>query len=47
MFENRGLVKIFGHKSQEVRGWRKLYIEELHVLYSSANIRVIISRTLR
>ena len=42
MFENRLLVKIFGHKSQEVKGLEKLHIEELHVLYSSPNIREII-----
>jgi hypothetical protein len=39
MFGNRELKRIFGPKRDEVRGdWRKLHIEELHNLYSSANI---------
>jgi hypothetical protein len=49
MFENRLLRIIFGQKRDEVRGeWRKLYNEELHILYSSQNnIRQIISRGVR
>jgi hypothetical protein len=39
MFENRVLRRIFGLKRDEVTGgWRKLYNEELHNLYSSTNI---------
>jgi hypothetical protein len=38
-FENRVLRKIFGPKRDEVTGgWRKLYNEELHNLYSSPSI---------
>jgi hypothetical protein len=49
VFENRVLRRIFGPKWDEVMGgWRKLYIEELHNLYSSPNIiRIIKSRTMR
>jgi hypothetical protein len=41
--ENRVLMRIFGPKSDEILGgWRKLYNEELHGLYSSPNkIRMI------
>jgi hypothetical protein len=39
VFKNRQLRKIFGPKSDEVRGeWRKLHNEELHILYSYPNI---------
>jgi hypothetical protein len=42
VFENRVLRRIFGPKRQEDGSWRKLYIDELHDLYSSQNIvRVI------
>jgi hypothetical protein len=43
------LTRIFGKKRDEVTGdWRKLYIEELHKLYSSPNIiRMIKSRWIR
>jgi hypothetical protein len=46
MFESRELRKTFGPKRDEVTGgWRKLYNEELHNLYSSPNIiRMIKSR---
>jgi hypothetical protein len=46
VFENRVLRKIFGPKKGEVTGeWRKLYNEELHILYSSPQkIRQIKSR---
>jgi hypothetical protein len=36
VFENTVLRRIFGAKRDEViGGWRKLYKEELHKLYSS------------
>jgi len=39
VFENRVLRRIFGPKRDVVTGeWRKLYNEELNVLYSSPNI---------
>jgi hypothetical protein len=39
VFENRVLRRIFGPKRDEVTGeWRKLYNEELNILYSSPNI---------
>jgi hypothetical protein len=39
MFENRVLRRIFGPKGDEVtREWRKVHNEELHILYSSADI---------
>jgi hypothetical protein len=39
VFENRMLRRIFGPKTDEVRGkWRKLHSGELHKLYSSLNI---------
>jgi hypothetical protein len=49
VFENRVLGKIFGHKEGEIiRGWRKVYDEELHNLYSSPYIiRMIISMRMR
>jgi hypothetical protein len=49
VFENRVLRRIFGPKRDEVTGeWRKLHNEELHILYSSANIsRQIKSRRMR
>jgi hypothetical protein len=48
VFENRVLRRIFGPKRSQVRGkWRRLYKEEIHVLYSSLNtIRVIKLRKL-
>jgi hypothetical protein len=43
VFENRVLRRIFGHKRDEVTGdWRKLLDEELHNLYSSPNIIMVI-----
>jgi hypothetical protein len=47
VFENRVLRKTFGHNRNEVQGdWKKLHKEELHNVYSLANIiRVIASRT--
>jgi hypothetical protein len=49
VFKNRALRRIFGPKRDEVIGeWRKLHSEELHNLYSSANIiRQIKSRRMR
>jgi hypothetical protein len=42
------LRRIFGHKMEEDRSWRKLHNDELHSLYSSPNIvRVIKSRRMR
>jgi hypothetical protein len=39
VFENRMLSRIFGPKRDEVTGgWRKLYNEELHNLYSSSQV---------
>jgi hypothetical protein len=48
VFENR-VLRIFGPKrDKETGGWRKLYNEELHNLYSSPSIiRVIKSRRMR
>jgi hypothetical protein len=49
LFENRVLSRIFGPKRDEVTGeWRKLHNEELHDLYSSPIIIIIIkSRRMR
>jgi hypothetical protein len=49
VFENRVLRRIFGPRRDEVtRDWRKLHIDELHILYSSPNIiRMIKSRRMR
>jgi len=49
MFENRVLRRIFGPKRDEVTGeWRKLHNEELHDLYSSPHIFLVIkSRRMR
>jgi hypothetical protein len=46
VFENRVLRRRLGPKRDEVAGgWRKMYTEELHNLYSSPNvIRMINSR---
>jgi hypothetical protein len=39
VFENRVLRRIYGPKRDEVTGeWRKMYNEELHILYSSPDI---------
>jgi hypothetical protein len=40
VFENRVLRRIFGPKRDE--GWRKLHNEELHNVYSSPNIIIMI-----
>jgi PAS domain-containing protein len=49
VFENWVLSRIFGLKRDEVMGgWRQLYNEELHDLYSSPNmIRIIMLRRKR
>jgi hypothetical protein len=49
VFGNRVLRRIFGPKRNEVTGgWRKLHNEELHSLYSSPSIIVMIkSRRMR
>jgi hypothetical protein len=49
VFENRLLRRIFGPTRDGVTGgWRKLYNEELHNLYSSPSIiRIIKSRRMR
>jgi hypothetical protein len=49
VFENRILRRIFGPKRNEATGeWRKLHSEELHNLFSFANIiRQIKSRRMR
>jgi hypothetical protein len=49
VFENRVLGRIFGPKRDEVPGgWRKLHNEELHNLYSSPSIIIVIkSRRMR
>jgi hypothetical protein len=44
VFENRALRRIFGPKSEEVAGgWRRLHNEELHNLYASSNILLLLS----
>jgi hypothetical protein len=46
VFENRVLRRIFGPKKDEVTGdWRKLHNEELHNLYSSQSIIIILFST--
>jgi hypothetical protein len=49
VFENRVLRRIFGLKTDEMKGyWRKLHNEQLCNLYSSPNIiRMIKSRRMR
>jgi hypothetical protein len=43
VFENRALRRIFGPKRDEVTGgWRKLHNEELHNLYFTPNIIIMI-----
>jgi hypothetical protein len=45
VFVNRVLRSIFGSKRDEVTGdWRKLHNEELHYLYCSPNIIIVISQ---
>jgi hypothetical protein len=49
VFDNTGLIRIFGPKRDDVTGeWMKLHNEELHNLYSSPDfIRQIKSRRTR
>jgi hypothetical protein len=48
VFENRVLRRIFGPKRDRVTGgWRKLHNEELHNLYSSPIIIIIIKLRMR
>jgi hypothetical protein len=42
VFENRVLRKIFGPNRKEDGSWRKLHNDELHSLYSSPNIVMVI-----
>jgi hypothetical protein len=48
VFENSVLRKIPGPKIEEDRSWKKLYNDELQILYSSLNIvRVMKPRGMR
>jgi hypothetical protein len=48
VFENRVLRRIFGPEREEDGSWRKLHNDELHSLYSSPNIFMVIkSRRMR
>jgi hypothetical protein len=38
VFETKVLRRIFGPKMNEIIGWGKLHIEELHNMYSSPTI---------
>jgi hypothetical protein len=42
VFENRVLRRISGLKKEEDESWRKLHNDELHSLYSSSNIVMVI-----
>ena len=45
VFENRILMRIFGHKRDENREWRRLHNEELFGMYRSANrVRMVVDR---
>jgi hypothetical protein len=45
VFENRLMRRLFGPKRDEVTGgWRKVHNEELHKLYSSPNIIIMIKQ---
>jgi hypothetical protein len=46
VFEN-SVLKIFGPKREEDGSWRKLHNDELHSLYSSLNIVLVIKSRLR
>jgi hypothetical protein len=49
VFENRVLRKVFGPRRDEVTGgWRKLHDDELHNLYSSPSVIIMVkSRRMR
>jgi hypothetical protein len=48
VFENRVLRRMFGTEREEDGSWRKLHNDELHSLYSSLNIFMVIkSRRMR
>jgi hypothetical protein len=48
VFENRVLRRIYGPKMEEDGSWRKLHNDELHSLFSSPNIVMVIkSRRIR
>jgi len=48
VFENKVLRRVCGHKKEAIRGWRKLYTEEIHNLYSSPYVvGVIKTRRIR
>jgi hypothetical protein len=48
VFDNRVLRRLFGPKRDEVTGdWRKLHNEELHKIYSSANVIGMIKTRIR
>jgi hypothetical protein len=43
IFKNRVFTKIFGSRKNEVtEGWRKMHCKEVHSLYTSPNIIIII-----
>jgi hypothetical protein len=45
VYENRVLRRISGPKREEVTGgWRRLHKEELHNLYASSNIIMVIRK---
>jgi hypothetical protein len=49
VYQNRVLRRIFGPKRQEeAGGWRRLHNEDLHNLYASSNVVMVIkSRRMR
>jgi hypothetical protein len=42
IFENRVLRRIFEPKREEDGSWRKMHNDELHILYSSPNIVIVV-----
>jgi hypothetical protein len=43
VFDNRALRRIFGRKREEVAGrWRRLHSEELHNLYTTKEVIIVI-----
>jgi hypothetical protein len=48
IISEKGVLRIFGPKREEVGSWRKSHNDELHILHSSPNIvRVTKSRRMR